>query len=317
MVSLVLKYGNNILQRSGNTMTGSPASPVVNFNASGLTDSQVTITKGTSINFYDTTTKNPTSWSWNLGTGNPSTSITQNPTGITYSTTGTTNISLTATNNWGSDSLTKISYINVISSGKKLAINLNAKSVDAIPYYTGITWTPSGMSTRTWIWNYLPSDLLGSPPTTGCTMSLKCTDNTSSNYTISIINPVFDSAYDNGKSTTTNTGIYPDDVLKYSLVNTSFSPVHVENLKLSGLNSLMNYKITLLGSRGAWTSTTTYVITGGTSKDGTTVSLSVNDNVMNTVSVSGVTPSSSGIIIVGVDNLDSGGYINAIEIDEE
>jgi len=318
MSKIVLKYNGKLLKRNGSSYLGYDGTPICDFNASGSSASQITINAGDKLNFYDTSLKNPTSWNWSLGAGSPSTSTVQNPTGITFSTTGVSNISLTVSNNFGISSKTKSSYINVQDIQlKKLAINIFAPANGGVtPYYTGVTWTPSGMSQRSWTWNYLCSDLMGQTPTTGCTMSLKYTDNTSSNYTVRIGTPVFDSAYDNGKTTDNNTGIYPDSVLKYSLVNTSFAPMILQKIRLSGLNTSTTYKLTFLASRGAWTATSRFTITGGTNKDGTSVTQSVNDNVMNTVNVTGISPSSGGIIDIGVDYTNSGGYINAIEIDE-
>lgn len=69
-----------------------------------------TINTGQSVQFTDQSTNSPTSWNWNFGDGG--TSIIQNPS-HTYSTKGTYNVSLTATNGFGSNTLTKTSYITV------------------------------------------------------------------------------------------------------------------------------------------------------------------------------------------------------------
>jgi PKD repeat protein len=63
------------------------------------------------VSFTDLSTENPTSWSWTFGDG-VGTSTAQNPS-YTYETAGTYSVSLTATNAYGSDSETKVDYINV------------------------------------------------------------------------------------------------------------------------------------------------------------------------------------------------------------
>ena len=61
----------------------------------------------------DGSTNNPTSWSWSFPGGNPSSSTDESPTGITYSTAGIYDVSLTATNGWGNDQVTKSEHITV------------------------------------------------------------------------------------------------------------------------------------------------------------------------------------------------------------
>lgn len=319
MAKIILKYGNNILNRSGSYGTGYEGAPTTNFNASGSTASQVNVTVNVPINFYDTSLKSPTSWSWDFGNGNSNgCSTIQNPTGITFSTTGTTSIALTAANIYGNNTNTKNNYINVQSLVfKKLAISLNQNTISTTtPYYSGITWTPSGLTERSWTWNMLPSDVLGGTPTTGCSMALKYTDNTSSNYWVILRTPVYDTSYSTGKVTGNNTGIYPDSIIKYNWVNTTWNPMVKENIRISGLTNSMSYQLNFFGSRESWTATSRYTISGGTSKDGTSVTLNTNDNTQNTASVSGITPS-IGIIDVGLDYTNSSGYISVIEITEE
>ncbi len=62
------------------------------------------------VSFTDESTGNPTSWSWDFGDG--STSTQQNPT-HEYASAGTYTVSLTATNDCGSSTETKVDYITV------------------------------------------------------------------------------------------------------------------------------------------------------------------------------------------------------------
>ena len=60
--------------------------------------------------FNDLSTINPVSWSWVFAGGTPSASIVQNPL-VTYTTDGTYNVSLTATNAYGSGNVIKTGYV--------------------------------------------------------------------------------------------------------------------------------------------------------------------------------------------------------------
>lgn len=73
---------------------------------------QTTISEGGSVQFTEESTNNPTSWSWDFGDGNTSTS--QNPS-HTYSSAGTYTVELTVSNDFGSDTETKTDYITVNS----------------------------------------------------------------------------------------------------------------------------------------------------------------------------------------------------------
>lgn len=94
-------------QLSGTYCGSNP--PVADFVANSTT-----VLVGGSVNFTDLSTNNPTSWSWNFSGGTPSTSTSQNPTNITYNTVGDYDVTLTATNTYGSDVETKTAYIHVV-----------------------------------------------------------------------------------------------------------------------------------------------------------------------------------------------------------
>ncbi len=85
-----------------------PTPPVAAFSGtplSGLAPLEVT--------FTDESTNSPTSWSWDFGDGN--TSTVQNP-AHTYSVPGTYTVSLEATNGDGSDTETKVDYVDAQAS---------------------------------------------------------------------------------------------------------------------------------------------------------------------------------------------------------
>ncbi len=88
-----------------------PQPPVANFSGT-----PTAISLGNSVQFTDQSTNNPTSWSWSFAGGTPATSTAQNPS-VTYNTEGTYGVSLTVTNNEGSDTKTNADYITVTAGG--------------------------------------------------------------------------------------------------------------------------------------------------------------------------------------------------------
>jgi len=93
-----------------------------------LTASDTMICGGDCINFTDLSTDNPTSWQWSFPGGNPSTSISQNPTNICYDTSGFYDVQLIATNANGSDTLTKTGYIQVNNACPSPTANFTASN---------------------------------------------------------------------------------------------------------------------------------------------------------------------------------------------
>lgn len=81
--------------------------PVVDFSASTTGP-----TAGDAVTFTDLSTNSPTSWEWSFPGGTPTGSTGQNPT-ITYSATGSYDVTLLAGNTGGTGSLTKTDYIDV------------------------------------------------------------------------------------------------------------------------------------------------------------------------------------------------------------
>jgi len=78
--------------------------------------SATSINVGGSVSFTDQSSGNPTDWSWEFEGGSPSTSTSANPT-VTYNTAGDYNVTLTVSNNEGSDAQTYTNYISVSADG--------------------------------------------------------------------------------------------------------------------------------------------------------------------------------------------------------
>jgi PKD repeat protein len=88
-----------------------PLPPVADFTADSTN-----IFTGQSIDFFDQSSFQPTEWQWNFPGGSPLTSIEQNPQNIVYNSSGIYEVSLIASNNLGTDTLTKLCYIEVEQS---------------------------------------------------------------------------------------------------------------------------------------------------------------------------------------------------------
>ncbi|MDY0129072.1 MAG: PKD domain-containing protein, partial [Methanosarcina vacuolata] len=94
------------------TLTETSQTPVADFWASSLSGKAPL-----NVTFTDTSTGSPTSWKWDFGDGISSTE--QSPT-HTYSTAGTYTVKLTATNEAGSNTVTKPNYITVTATSQTL-----------------------------------------------------------------------------------------------------------------------------------------------------------------------------------------------------
>ncbi len=97
--------GNNTCTMTNYITVTSPA-PVANFSGTPTSGYLPLI-----VNFTDSSTNNPTSWSWNFGDTNVpyNTSTLQNPTKW-YVDAGTFTVSLTVTNAYGNDTMTRTNY---------------------------------------------------------------------------------------------------------------------------------------------------------------------------------------------------------------
>ncbi len=84
------------------------AGPLANFSTSNTS-----ICVGSCISFTDASTNNPTAWNWSFPGSTSSSSTSQNPSNICYNTPGTYNVTLTAINGSGSNTLTLNSFITV------------------------------------------------------------------------------------------------------------------------------------------------------------------------------------------------------------
>ncbi len=111
--------------------------PQINFAASD-TD----VCQKFCIDFFDSSSNNPTSWEWSFPGGTPSSSTDQNPGNICYNNPGIYDVTLVTTNSSGSDTLTLTNYITVFTTPPFPTITQN-----------GNTLTCSNASSYQWQFN--------------------------------------------------------------------------------------------------------------------------------------------------------------------
>jgi len=131
--------------------------PVANFSAEP-TSGCAPLT----VLFTDSSTGNPTSWSWDFPGGSPPNATGQGPHTVTYSSVGTYTVSLTVSNECGNDTESKLNYITVrpapvadfsrapASGNAPLTVTFTDKSTGEIDFWT---WdfpggSPSNASTQ-------------------------------------------------------------------------------------------------------------------------------------------------------------------------
>ncbi len=100
--------GTPIHKRTATVRALTPVAPTAGFSVN-----DTAACEGQGINFQDFSAGPPTSWAWSFPGGNPSTSTAQNPSNIVYNTAGEYDVTLTVTNQAGSNSITKTAYITV------------------------------------------------------------------------------------------------------------------------------------------------------------------------------------------------------------
>ncbi len=145
-------YGNNLYVDNINiTGVAVAAAPVASFTSSPGSP----VCTGQVVTYTSTSTNSPTSYSWTFAGGTPATSTAATQT-VTYAAAGTYNVSLTATNASGSNTLNSPSYMTVISTpavpgaitGSATVCSGttgNVYSIAAVSGATSYTWTvPSG-----------------------------------------------------------------------------------------------------------------------------------------------------------------------------
>lgn len=120
-----------------------------------FTGTPTSIVVGSSVNYTDQSTGNPTAWAWTFDGGTPSTSTVQNPTNIVYNTVGTYNVKLKITTANGTDSLTKTSYISVVAVPPAPPKALFVADYTTVVTGSTVTYTDQSTGNPTsWSWTF-------------------------------------------------------------------------------------------------------------------------------------------------------------------
>jgi PKD repeat protein len=122
----VMQNSPRRVQLLSSTVCSSPSTPPVADFVANVT----TVTVGGFVNFTNLSTGNGNTYSWTFNGGTPGTSTAVNPSNIQYNTVGTYTVTLVATNSNGSDTETKVNYINVVpASGCDTITNLTMTNI--------------------------------------------------------------------------------------------------------------------------------------------------------------------------------------------
>jgi PKD repeat protein len=199
--------------------------PVANF----IADNTI-VCENNNVLFTDISTNSPTSLEWTFNGGTPSTSNNQNPT-VTYSNTGTYDVSLIAHNADGSDTETKSGYITV-----------ETKPVPGFTYITNdydADFTNTSTNASSYFWDFDDGDtsIVQNPHNTysnqglynvALTASNSCGDSTKVQQINIIVTSVSNNVY------TKNFEIYPNPTSGLFTINTNNKITKIEIIDLLG-----------------------------------------------------------------------------------
>jgi PKD repeat protein len=132
--------------------------PVANFS-SNIQSACAPLT----VNFTDNSTNTPTSWNWSFPGGNPSSSSVPNPTNIVYNNPGTYNVTLIASNQQGSNTITKQAFITVQSTVADFSADITSGCQGLRATFSDVSSCPA--SSRVWLFpGGLPSTSTAANP---------------------------------------------------------------------------------------------------------------------------------------------------------
>ena len=151
--------GADSIIKTGYITVTIPQKPTVNF----YTNTKNTIA-GSTVCFQDSCANNPTAWHWTFEGGTPSFSTEKNPC-VKYMTPGTFDVTLTATNALGTDSLIKTGYVTILqvpAPFAKFTVNTRSEAPGTYVYFKDI----SSNYPTSWKWTFD-----GGTPSTSTTSS--------------------------------------------------------------------------------------------------------------------------------------------------
>lgn len=118
---------------------------------------------GTNVNMYDSSLYAPTSWNWTFQGGTPSTSTLANPV-VHWNSPGTYSVSLTVSNASGTNTATKVSYVNV-AAPLALPFSEGFQNASFLP----VNWSPNNIFNDAIFWER-KTGLGGYGTSTACAM---------------------------------------------------------------------------------------------------------------------------------------------------
>ena len=142
-VKLTAKNGSNQDVELKNNYISVSSEITANFSAN-----QTNIITGQSVQFTNSSA-GATSWEWEFDGGTPSTSTQQNPS-VTYNTTGTYNVKLTAKNGSNQDVELKSNYISVSS---EITASFSANQTNIVTEQS-VQFTNSSAGSTSWEWEF-------------------------------------------------------------------------------------------------------------------------------------------------------------------
>jgi len=138
------------------------------------------VTEGETVTFSDLSTNTPTSWEWTFEGGDPATSTEQNPT-VMYYTANTYSVSLTVTNEAGSNTQVMDNYIEVTKPAVLPVANFSANNT-SVTTDKSVIFTDLSTDATSWSWNFE-----GGTPSTSTLQNPTVTYATSGNYAVTLI----------------------------------------------------------------------------------------------------------------------------------
>ncbi|MBN2174495.1 MAG: PKD domain-containing protein [Bacteroidales bacterium] len=111
---------------------------------------------GSGVNFMDLSKYNPTDWQWTFQGGTPATSTEQNPQNIIYETEGLFDVTLTASNSMGSETIVMEDYIN---SNTEILPEVDFSISDTVPCLenTVMLHDLTIYNPNSWLWSFYPN----------------------------------------------------------------------------------------------------------------------------------------------------------------
>ncbi|AGB01803.1 PKD domain-containing protein [Methanoregula formicica] len=201
--------GSNTTSKKAYIAVSAPTIPVASFTAN-----QTGGIPGLAVQFTDSSTLNPTAWNWSFG--DATYSELRNPV-HTYSSAGSYDVSLNASNSYGSNILTKTGYITIDAPAAPVANLTVSHRVGLAPLAVQFNDTSAHYPTS-WSWNF------GDSSSTSALKNPSHTYTSAGNYTVTL-------TATNAQGTSTNTSTYPVTVLaaEAPLSNFHFINIYTAN----------------------------------------------------------------------------------------